>query len=283
MENPPGEHRRRSSVAVVLVALNEVAGMPRQVPILRRLQQEKRIERVYLLDGGSTDGTPELAAELGATVIHARDVQAGYGAVLGKGDSMWRAATVLAEDVIVFLDADIDGDLATTVERLATPILDNTADFAKGYFLRTSLKPADWGDPADIPTRLGRLTEIAIRPTLAELAPHVAGIKEPLSGQVAIHRPLLQSMSIVTGYGVEIGMLLDAYEAVGPDRIADVDLGIVYHESRDDAGLEIAAKQVLTTIYRYTYDHDEIRLGARSAARIMQRAPIRRPPADEVS
>jgi len=271
-----------ASVAVCLVARNEVENVANLASRVAGLRDAGRVDAAYVVDGESTDRTPEVAAEAGAIVIPAGEVLAEFGPLLGKGDSMWRAGSVITEDVVVFLDADIDGDIEEGVLNLARPIVEGRCDFSKGFFRRTDVPVARWPQLEELPTTTGRLTEWVARPSLEILAPDLARYREPLSGQVAIRRALFSRLPIVTRYGVETGMLFDVHRVAGADRVAEVDLGVLYHQSRADEALESAALEVLTTIVQRVRGRMQVTLDAALEDHLAALALVERPPLDSL-
>jgi glucosyl-3-phosphoglycerate synthase len=135
---------------------------------------------------------------------------------------MWRALPVLTGDVICFLDADSEHFGAHFACGLLGPLLCGTGiSFVKGLYRR----PFRVGD-VTLPDGGGRVTELTARPLLNLFYPDLAAVAQPLAGEVAARRELLEAIPFVTGYGVDIALLLDAYRAVGLDAIAQVDLDV---------------------------------------------------------
>jgi glucosyl-3-phosphoglycerate synthase len=245
--------RRTRSVSLVIPAWNEAAGIVRTAAAGVRLRDQGVIDEVVVVDGGSTDDTPALAGKAGATVVEAAGVRSELGPVLGKGDSLWRALHVVDTEAVVFLDADLEGDLDAFVRGLAGPLV--TADvttagghahrhdtaFVKGAFHRVAPDGADPTDPYDG----GRVTELMARPLLNLWRPDLAAFYQPLGGQVAGTTELLRSIPFLTGYAVEIAMLVDVVDAVGVERVAEVDLGTVRNRPRPTADLAPMAQEVL--------------------------------------
>jgi glucosyl-3-phosphoglycerate synthase len=144
------------------------------------------------------------------------------GPVLGKGDAMWRALHVLTGDVICFLDADTEAFGAHFACGLLGPLLcDDQIAFVKGFYRRPFKVGA-----VTLPEGGGRVTELTARPLLNLFYPDLAAVEQPLAGEVAARRDLLERLPFVTGYGVDIALLLDAHREVGLEAIAQVDLDI---------------------------------------------------------
>jgi glucosyl-3-phosphoglycerate synthase len=212
---------RRSTVSVCLPAQNEARTIG---PILRDLLPLREcgvIDQVVVVDD-STDGTAAVARDLGAEVYPQSDLMPELGPVLGKGDAMWRSLTVLGGEIVCFLDADSESFGAHFACGLLGPLIcREDISFVKGFYRRPFRVGA-----TTVPDGGGRVTELTARPLLNLFYPELAGIRQPLAGEIAARRGLLESLPFATGYGVDIGLLLDAYRAVGPHGLAQVDLDV---------------------------------------------------------
>lgn len=212
------------------------------------LRPDGVVDTIYLVDTGSEDETGEIAASFGVTVLNAWEIHPELGPVLGKGDAIWRAAARILQQAVVFLDADLDGELRAGVrEMLAALAPRGPHDFVKSFFRRSEHPRRPDGTFGGLKPG-GRITERHVRPALQAHAPDVARFGEPLSGQVAITRSLLRRLPIVSGYGVEIAMLFDAIEVVGHDRVGEVDLGVIYNPPRPEAALDLTEGDVAAAL-----------------------------------
>jgi glucosyl-3-phosphoglycerate synthase len=156
------------------------------------------------------------------------------GPVLGKGDAMWRALPVLSGEVICFLDADSERFGAHFACGVLGPLLClPDISFVKGFYRR----PFRIGDTT-MPDGGGRVTELTARPLLNLFYPELAGVRQPLAGEIAARRELLERLPFATGYGVDIGLLIDAYTTAGLEAIAQVDLDVRQnaHQSLENLG-----------------------------------------------
>jgi glucosyl-3-phosphoglycerate synthase len=206
-------------VAAILRALVDAPVAAGQVPL---------IDEVVVVDDHSTDRTAEVAAAAGARVVDARRVLADHGEGHGKGEALWKSLHESTGDLVAWVDADIvDFDPAFLVGLLGPLLTDPTVDFVKGHYHR----PENGGIGG------GRVTELLARPLLAQYFPDLSVVAQPLAGEYAGRRSLLERLPFVVGYGVDVALLIDAARAVGTDHVAQVDLGVRNHRNRTLAEL----------------------------------------------
>ena len=212
---------RKRSVSACVPARNEERTVGPIVADLVSLRELGALDEVVVVDASSTDRTAAIAADAGAVVRDETELLPEFGAVLGKGDAMWRALSALDSDVVVYLDADSEGFGPHFATGLVGPLVcgDLAIQFVKGYYRR----PFKLGD-VSLPEGGGRVTELAARPLLNLFYPELAGFRQPLSGEFAATRDLLARLPFATGYAVEIAMLIDAWREVGLDGLAQVDI-----------------------------------------------------------
>jgi glucosyl-3-phosphoglycerate synthase len=212
---------RECAVSVCLPARNEARTIGPILEELMPLREAGVVDQIVVLDR-STDDTAQIARALGAEV-HAQDeLMPDLGPVLGKGDAMWRALPVLTGDVICFLDADSEHFGAHFACGVLGPVLCRPEiSFVKGFYRR----PFRVGETT-FPDGGGRVTELTARPALNLFYPELADVRQPLAGEIAARRELLERLPFATGYGVDIGLLIDAYSVAGLDAIAQVDLDV---------------------------------------------------------
>ena len=213
--------QRELSVSVCLPARNEARTIGPILEALMPLRELGVLDQVVVVDR-SSDGTAEVARALGAEV-HAQDeLMPERGPVLGKGDAMWRALPVLTGEVICFLDADSEQFGAHFACGVLGPVLCRPEiAFVKGFYRR----PFRVGE-LTLPQGGGRVTELTARPLLNLFYPELAAVEQPLAGELAVRRELLERLPFATGYGVDIALLIDAHRAVGLEGLAQVDLDV---------------------------------------------------------
>jgi glucosyl-3-phosphoglycerate synthase len=212
---------RSETVSVCLPARNVAATIGPIVSALIPLREQGLIDQILVVDG-SSDETPAIARAIGAEVYDQETLMPELGPVRGKGDAMWRALALLTGEVVCFLDADSEHFGSHYVSGLLGPLLtDPRIRFVKGFYRR----PFRVGE-VTLPAGGGRVTELTARPLLNLFYPDLAAVAQPLSGELAARRELLAALPFVTGYGVDIALLLDAYARAGLDAIAQVDLDV---------------------------------------------------------
>jgi glucosyl-3-phosphoglycerate synthase len=225
-------------VSVCLPARNEERTIGPILECLGKLGEIGLVDQIVVVDD-SSDRTAEIARELGAEVHAQRELRPELGEVLGKGDALWRALPVLQGEIVCFLDADSEHFGPHFVSGLLGPLLhDERIAFVKASYRR----PFRFGE-LTLPDEGGRVTELTARPLLNLFYPDLAGFEQPIAGEVAIRRTLLERLPFATGYGVDIALLIDAYAAVGLDGLAQVNLDMrqnAHQPLRELAGMASA-------------------------------------------
>ncbi len=245
-----------STVSVVLPALDEASTVGGIVDTVRRDLMDVAwplVDEIIVLDSGSTDATAAIARAAGARVVHRDDVLPAVPSVSGKGEALWRSLASTTGDIVVFIDADLLAFRSGYVTGLIGPLLvDPSIHFVKAMYDR----PLTDGAVVH-PGGGGRVTELVARPLLNLHWPQLAGFVQPLAGEYAARRHLLERLPFATGYGVEIALLIDALNAVGLDAMAQVDLGERRHRHHDDLRLgRMAAEIWQTALARLHQDGD---------------------------
>jgi glucosyl-3-phosphoglycerate synthase len=228
------------SISVVLPALNEQATVGALVDALRPLVGGL-IDELVVMDSGSTDGTAEVAGKAGARVVQRTDVLPELAPWPGKGEVLWRSLAATSGDVLVFIDSDlVDFDAGFVPALLGPVLLRPHTQLVKGFYRRPlRIESQETG------TGGGRVTELLARPLLNALRPELAGVVQPLGGEYAATREFLGSVPFAAGYGVEIGLLLDAHTRYGLDGLAQVNLGVRKHRNRSLLELGVMSRQIL--------------------------------------
>jgi len=235
---------RAASVAVCIPARDEEGTIGAIAAAAVNLRDRGLVDRVVVVADRCADATAEVAAVAGAEVLASESLLPGEGPVAGKGDVMWRALSVLREDVVCYVDADSRDFGAHFVAGLVGPLLtrDDLA-FVKGDYRR----PFTLGGH-EVADEGGRVSQLLARPLLRRLYPELAGLGQPLAGEIAARRALLGRLPFEGGYGVEVGMLIDVLGEAGAAAIAQVDLGTRRNAHKSLVGLGPMADEVLATV-----------------------------------
>jgi glucosyl-3-phosphoglycerate synthase len=212
---------RECGVSVCLPSRNEAATIGPILEVLLPLVEQGVVDQVVVADD-SIDGTGEIARGLGAEVHRQADLRPEFGPVCGKGDALWRALEVLRGDVVCFLDADSEEVGPHYVCGLVGPLAcHGELQFVKGFYRR----PLKVG-ATQRPEGGGRVTELTARPLLNAFFPELAGFRQPLAGEFAGRRSLLERLPFSTGYAVDVALLIDVWADVGLDGLAQIDLDV---------------------------------------------------------
>lgn len=258
--------RKRKDVTVVLPA-REVAGTIGAI-VERILELGELVDQLLVVDAGSADGSAEVALRAGAEVHQEDELAPGFGPVLGKGDAMWRALAAVRGELVVFLDADSSDFNPLFVTGLLGPLVcEQGTQFVKGSYDR----PFTAGG-VRLPDGGGRVSRLTARPLLSAFYPELVALRQPLAGEVAATREVLERIPFATGYGVEMAMLLDVRELVGAQAMAQVDLGERRNAHQPLAALEPMADTVLAVVC------ERLRREGRLRSELPRSAVAERPP-----
>lgn len=237
---------KNEDVAVVLPALNEAQTVGQIVETLHDEVLGGLVDDLVVLDSGSTDATAAVAKAHGARVVALDEVLPGLPPLRGKGEAMWRALAATDAGIVVFIDADLRSFSTEYVCGLLGPLFaDPTVALVKAVYERPLVQAE-----SVVPAGGGRVTELVARPLLNLYWPELAGVIQPLAGEYAARRSLLERLPFPVGYGVEFAMLVDTAELLGVDAIAQVDLGVRLHRHHDERRLGLMAAQILQTAMR---------------------------------
>ena len=247
------EAKGATRVSVVLPARDEEATVGAIVSKLRQELVEKvpLIDELVVIDSWSRYRTGAEAERAGARVVRQTDVLPSQGDLPGKGEALWKSLFVTDGDILVFVDADLrDFDEQFVVALLGPLLTDPRTEFVKAFYDRA----LNTGEQV-LPAGGGRVTELVARPLLNLYWPALAGFVQPLAGEYAGRRSLLERIPFLSGYGVEIGMLIDIVEEAGLATMAQVDLGQRAHRNSSDAALGRMAAQVQLAMLSRLHRH----------------------------
>ena len=217
-------------ISLAFPTLNEEATIGKEVLVLKTELMDRfpLLDEIAVIDSGSTDRTRDAAAENGARVFSSRDILKKYGTFKGKGENLWKSLYVLEGDIIVWIDADISNIAPKFVYGLIGPLLGHPRiGYVKAFYERPFRTPGEL-----VPAGGGRVTEILVRPLFSLFYPELAGFVQPLSGEYAGRRSLLERLPFSVGYGVEVGHLLDIYHMDGIEAFAQVNMDRRVHRNQ---------------------------------------------------
>jgi len=227
-----------TKVSVCLPCRNEAATIGDLVRMIDHALVGTLVDELIVLDDGSTDGTGEIAAEAGATVVPVDYVHFFHGSARGKGNALWSSLIASTGDIVVWCDGDITSFTPDWIVRLVMPLLiDDELGLVKASYER----PSHLGGG-------GRTTELVARPLLSLFFPEIAELQQPLAGEYAGRRTMLEEIPFATGWGVEIGLLIDMFERFGAESLGEVDLGTRLHRHHKLETLAIQAAEVAATL-----------------------------------
>lgn len=237
------KHTQALDVSVCLPARNEVATVGAIVAALREdlVDGVGLVDEIVVVDDHSTDDTANTARDSGAVVVAVDEVLPEAGPGAGKGNALWASLFASSGDLVCWVDSDIRNFDTQFVVGLLGPLLtDADTDFTKGFYHR----------PTDDGAGGGRVTELMARPVISRFFPALSRIVQPLAGEYAGRRRLLETLPFVEGWGVELGLLIDVVERVGIGAVAQVDLGTREHKRRPLVELGPQATAILATALR---------------------------------
>jgi len=242
------KQQQGSRVSVVIPARNEARTVAGVAGAISRslVEQVPLVDELVVIDSDSDDDTAEVAARAGAVVYRASDVAPALGSFPGKGEALWKSLLVTKGDLLVFIDADLTLWGPHFVTGLLGPLLgDEQVRLVKGFYTRVRTE-----SDGSTSTEGGRVTELVARPLISLWWPELAGVVQPLAGEWAARRSLMESLSIPVGYGVELATLMDTVARNGLDAVAQVDLGTRAHRHQANHDLALMAAELLVVAER---------------------------------
>jgi glucosyl-3-phosphoglycerate synthase len=252
------KQRQGLTISLGLPTLNEQNTIGKVVRTFKHALMERvpLIDEIVVIDSGSSDRTAVIAERAGVKVMQHSEILPRYGVFQGKGEALWKSLFVLNGDLICWVDTDITNIHPKFVYGLIGPLLsDPEIHYVKGFYRR----PLAFG--AEIQAQGGgRVTELAARPMLNLFFPELSGLVQPLSGEYAGRRQVLESVPFFTGYGVELGLLLAISEAYGLRAIAQVDLGMRVHRNQTLFDLSKMAFAIIQVGLKHLGDRHRIHL-----------------------
>ena len=239
---------RGLSVSVCLPTMNVAPTLGGILRIIREelMMRHALIDELAIIDSRSTDGTVEIAEREGARVIFDDEVLPETGTGKGKGEALWKSIHALEGDIICWIDSDIENMHPRFAYGLVGPLLESPEiGYVKGFYDRPLNR-----DGVSKPGGGGRVTELTVRPVLNLFYPELSGLIQPLSGEYAGRRDVLESIPFITGYGVETGMLIDILERFGLDAFAQTDLEVRHHNNQPIDALARMSFGIMQALFR---------------------------------
>jgi glucosyl-3-phosphoglycerate synthase len=248
------------TVSLVLPTLNEAATIG---PIVRRarmmlMHAVPLVDELIVIDSASTDATREIAAREGARVVQHPDVLARYGSYPGKGEALWKSLFESNGDIVVWCDTDVRNWHPRMAYGTLGPLLvEPRIQYVKGYYQRPIVEGGVLREGGG-----GRVTELVARPLINLFYPDLSGFIQPLAGEYAGRRSLLETIPFFTGYAVEIGHLIDIAERGGLEALGQVDLERRIHRNQELEGLSRMSFVIIQAIMKRLEERGRARLFA---------------------
>ncbi len=239
--------KQKLSISVCLPTLNSASALDLILRVLRDILIEEYplIDELAIIDGGSSDSTVAIAEKYGAAVFYDDEGFEDLASGGGKGEALWRSLYHLNGDIIAWLDSDIKNIHPRFVYGTVGPLLtDPSIGYVKGFYER----PLTEGGVTK-PSGGGRVTELVTKPLFNLYYPELSGLIQPLSGEYAGRREVLESIPFATGYGVETALLIDILDKFGVDAIAQVNLETRIHANQTLPALSRMAFGIMQTAF----------------------------------
>jgi glycosyltransferase involved in cell wall biosynthesis len=216
------------------------------------------VDELLVIDSDSTDGTREAAAAEGARVVVHQQVLTRYGSFVGKGEALWKSLFETSGDIVAWADTDVRNWHPRMVYGTVGPLIaEERIQYVKGYYRRPIVEAGVLKEGGG-----GRVTELVARPLINLFFPELSGLIQPLSGEYAGRRSLLETLSFFTGYAVEIGHLIDVAERCGLEGLGQVDLERRIHRNQELEGLSRMSFVILQAVMKRLEERSKTRLFA---------------------
>ncbi len=238
----------KTTISVCIPCQNEektIGSLVREIKT-HLMDDHKIVDEILVINDRSQDQTAEVAEKHGARVIHVDDIHPDLGPGHGKGNALWGSVAASHGEIIVWCDGDLENFTYEWIIKLLIPLLiEPELSFVKGFYHR----PMDFSNGKGG----GRTTELAARPLISLFYPELSPLYQPLAGEVAVRRSVIEQVEFVQGWGVDVGLLVDVMRLYGAASITQVDLGVRHHHHRPLEELSIQAAEIgLTLMMRST-------------------------------
>ena len=236
------------TISLCIPTLNEEQTIGKEVIVFKSELMDRYpfIDEIAVIDSGSTDRTLEIAASYGADTYLSSEILPKYGFRPGKGENLWKAIYQLKGDIICYVDADIKNIHPKFVTGLVAPLIyREEIQYVKAFYDR----PLSSLDTLK-PTGGGRVTEILVRPLFSLFFPELTALIQPISGEYAVRRKVLEELCFPVGYGVETSHLIDVFQSWGLGAFAQTDLDKRVHRNQSTTDLGRMAFGILQTFLK---------------------------------
>jgi len=251
------KEKQNVKISLCIPTLNEEKTIGKEIVLFKSelVTRYPLLDQIAVIDSGSTDKTLEVAAAFGAEVYLASECMSELGAKRGKGENLWKAIYLLDGDIIVYVDADIKNIHPRFAYGLIAPLLYRPEiKYVKAFYDR----PLAFSQGTR-PSGGGRVTEILIRPLFSLFFPELTAIMQPLSGEYAARREVLEQIPFPIGYGVETAHLLDIYRRWGLEAFGQTDLDKRVHRNQSTRDLGKMAFGIMQTFLTRMKAYDMIK------------------------
>lgn len=242
------KQRQGTSISLALPTLNEEKTVGKIVSTIKKqlIDRFPLVDEFIVIDSGSEDCTVDIVTDLGIPVLNHADILPSEGSYRGKGEALWKSLHATSGDILVWVDSDITGFNPKFVYGLLGPLLTQPhLGFVKGFYRR----PLNLGGHTST-TGGGRVTELTARPLINLFYPQLSGLVQPLAGEMAGRRRVLEAVPFFTGYGVETGLLIDILERFGLRSIAQTDLEVRVHRNQTLLSLSKMAFAIVQVVVK---------------------------------
>ncbi len=250
--------KKELTVSVGIPTLNEAPTIANVLETIQTnlVEKKKLVDELAVLDSGSTDGTVEIAKDMGIPVFSSEKILKDEGIFYGKGENLWKSIHSLKGDIIAWVDADIRNIHPRFVYGIVGPlIMRDDLNYVKSFYRRPLKEGVEVKAKGG-----GRVTELCVRPMFNHLFPDLTGFIQPLSGEMAGRREVFEKIPFFVGYGVETGMLIDISEMFGVDSMAQVDLDVRHHRNQTVVSLGRMSFGIMQVLLKRAHQSGKIEL-----------------------
>ena len=252
------KNKQNLTISLGLPALNEAETIGNIARTIKHklFDEYPLLDEIVLIDSGSSDDTVKIAEDIGIAVHLHECILPQHGAFRGKGEALWKSLFVLKGDIVAWVDTDIRNFYPGFVYGLLGPLLrEPEIQYVKGFYRRPIKAEGKLVSEGG-----GRVTELTVRPLFNLFYPELSGMIQPLAGEYAGRRTALERMPFFTGYGVETGLLIDLFNEIGLNAIAQVDLEERVHRNQSLASLSQMSFAIIQVVMQRLQEKSRIQI-----------------------